>query len=97
MVFFNRAEWEVIREMSLAGSGLVLSPPPLYPRIRHLLNLGLELPPPPRPRGPGPGPGARLVPGPRPGGPRGLGPGPGVGGVGTIPIPDSVSDILINY
>ena len=32
-----------------------------------------------------------------PSGPQGLGPGPGVGGVGTIPIPDSVSDILINY
>ncbi len=31
VVFFNRAEWEVIREMSLAGSGLVLSPPPYAP------------------------------------------------------------------
>ena len=49
-----------------------------------LTESGIEIvPTPPRDKGPG--------------GPRGPGPGPGGGGGGAIPIPDSVSDILINY
>ena len=41
---FNRAQWGVIREMSLAGSGLTFSPPPI-PQDASLAESGIGIAP----------------------------------------------------